>query len=140
MARDIMDFTDLGEYTEFAYRNEKFGIPAFTKSQLLKLMELHAKARENSDDDDESAEIDEETGEKREKPLDVEKVKKTLDFIDGFIVCGIRRKNESGDFVEITTEEFNGMDWPEKLKRRVMKLVSDEMGSQSNEGDIEKNS
>lgn len=133
MSKDnILDFTDYAKPLDFKFKEDTYRIPAFSKNQIEKLMEINKKFTDF--DDPEKIVPDAET------ELSKEKLNQSNDYFnmqDDFIACALFKK-EGEEFKPVDIKEL--IDWPVKVKNRVMKAISEQMSATIEDDEPEKKS
>ena len=116
---EIMDFTDYAKPFDFKYGDGVYRIPAFGKQQIEKLMEFSKKFDE-------------------EKVEDESKAGSFFGVQDEYLVCALLKKNASEVYVKCEIGEF--INWPIKLKNKIMKHINDQMSAVTEEDEVSKKS
>ena len=134
---DILDFTDYAKPLDFKYQEETYRIPAFSKPQLQKLMAINKELVKVGGDEDDLPDTD--ITPKEDVSMTSEELDKTnayFDLQDKFISNALLKKKDDS-WIEVNENSL--VDWPIKVKNRIMKSISDQM-SATVEDDVEKKS
>jgi hypothetical protein len=135
---DILDFTDYAKPFDFKFNENVYRIPAFSKVQIEKLMNINKKFIEIGKSVDKTL-TDLIPGEDKDMTVEELETSKTyFDMQDEFIACALLRKIGDGSFAGILENELT--DWPVKVKNKVMKVISDQMSMSVEDEEPEKKS
>lgn len=118
---EILDFTDYARPFDFKFNEGLYRIPAFSKVQIEKLMQinqrflsLEKKRKENEQKSNEENSIDDDTG-------------SYFKMQDEFLSSALFKKQDNDTFAPISSEELDS--WPVKVKNKVMNEVGKQMSS-----------
>jgi hypothetical protein len=116
MENNILDFTDYAKPFDFKYNGNIYRIPAFSKSQIEKLMQINKRFMDL---------------EKQKKDLnDPDKLEDTGSYFvmqDEFLSSALFKKNESGGFNSIDPDELD--EWPVKVKNKITNEIGKQMST-----------
>jgi len=127
MENNILDFTDYAKPFDFKYNDNIYRIPAFSKSQIEKLMQINKRFMDL---------------EKQKKDLnDPDKLEDTGSYFvmqDEFLSSALFKKNESGGFNSIDPDELD--EWPVKVKNKIMNEIGKQMSTNITDEEEDKTS
>jgi hypothetical protein len=124
---EILDFTDYAEPLDFKYNNQLYRIPALNKDQIEKLMSINKDFFVSEEDLLPSKENEVFSNDQ------ISKAGKFFDMQEVFITTALLKKVEN-DWVEVEVAEV--IDWPVKVKNRIMSAVSEQMAMSAEEEEI----
>jgi hypothetical protein len=124
---NILDFTDYAKPFDFKYNDNIYRIPAFSKSQIEKLMQINTRFMNL---------------EKQKKDLnDPDSLGDTGSYFimqDEFLSSALFKKTESGSFEPIDPAELDT--WPVKVKNKIMNEIGKQMSTNIEEEEEDKSS
>lgn len=119
--QDIKDFSDLGQATMFKYNNGKFAIPPLSRPAMTNLLRINQKISDHVRK--RAPKKGEEEDESQNQAADISDMDALFGLQQEFIINGIRKVNEEGQFIPVPEEEV--AEWPMKLKHRVILMIND---------------
>jgi hypothetical protein len=130
-AKDIHDFSDLGDEIFFSYKGKKYAIPQPTRDQWADLLRVNqrisAHVKESSPDKKDGA--PEPTGELTEGAI--VGMDGLFKLQQEFVVLGVRLVQDNDQRVALTIDEVNT--WPIKLLHKVVRMINENMSAPDKE-------
>lgn len=119
--QDIKDFSDLGQATMFKYNGGNFAIPPLNRAAMTNLLRINQKISDHVRKRAPKKEGEEDSAE--EQASSITDMDDLFGLQQEFIINGVRRTNEQGQFMPLLEAEVG--EWPMKLKHHVILMIND---------------
>jgi hypothetical protein len=119
--QDIKDFSDLGQAVMFTYNKAKFAIPPLSRAAMTNLLRINQKISDHVRKRAPKKEGVE--AESEEQANDIQDMDDLFGLQQEFIVNGVRKVSEEGQFGTLAIEQVE--EWPMKMKHQVIMMIND---------------
>lgn len=121
--KEIKDFSDLGQSTYFTYNGVKYAIPPLSRAAMTKLLRVNQKISNHVKEKNPVGGAAVTPPEESLTDDSIDEMDTLFGMQQEFVLLGIRKVNEQGQFSEVTSAEID--EWPMRLLHNVIRLINE---------------